>query len=993
MYINLPGSYVQLQDGNLTFSAPDLTQSVLVLGTATKGLTSEPFLMSDVSAVVREFGSDSEVARAASEVKKGGASNIYVYRLPGTPPVLSALGADVNGAGAVGITIRTTQESPEAAAKYGVAYRHAKSIATSGTGDADDKSVTAELIIVNLETDTVVWQGTALEGASLDNGEVDVEFDLGDVDPGLGEGAEAESIAISVSSGSRTYTAVASSYQTSGLGTGATVTVQGVPTFGTGAYSATTILIPAGGSLYAVGDQLKVLGTALGGLSAANDLTFDVASVTGATRTYNDLVLDDGDGHNAGRASITVSAGGGYSVTITTPGTGYTAGNIVVDGSLLGGVTSTNDATVAITVNGSGNITGASVTGTGKVRGAVLTVGSIAGTYAAPGATALTYSFSISGITATGTYATGQPYTSAGAVATALAAALTANSEFLKLPFSATADGDVISITADGVVNADGEVVYGASHPWAGYTARPYLQAPAVVTLPAGQGTVYTLGIAGSSTGRASNVGLYPQDAAKPFAVAGGGVYVPLDKVVSGGMAISYGLSGATFTHQSLSSYANDNFDYGTAAEFSAGSTDSNLSLMKRYEKLHTAFENLDLAAFDIIVPYGITIDAKNAADGAEFTISGGAYPAPGQSNDVLGYCVISDNGDYTYTYYWSTTGVVSDLPEIASNGELPESGEFQYREVNFGHLLATYCYENSEDYRTCHGVIGTRLPGSISARGIREYFGKAPTYAYDRESGTYFITDESNNGTGLLGHKFIGGKYAFNDGVKRGGLFLTEDRSLDYSAANIVLDANSKKIDLGKYLSVVALFGTTADDVNTRSPAYITNAATIVAGMLPNLSVIDSLINRQVPGLFVPYRLETKTVDVACGLGLTLAKVENGVPSIADSPTFASPTSDYTRLTTVRIVAKIAEELRSTARPFLGKGLSAIKRNALEAAIGEVLKRNLGDGTGVQVITAGRFKLMQTAEERVLGKVRVDLTLTPVFELRQITFSVNLSV
>ena len=992
MYINLPGSYVQLQDGNLTFSAPDLTQSVLVLGTATKGLTSEPFLMSDVSAVVREFGSDSEVARAASEVKKGGASNIYVYRLPGTPPVLSALGADVNGAGAAGITIRTTQESPEAAAKYGVAYRHAKNIATSGTGDADDKSVTAELIIVNLETDTVVWQGTALEGASLDNGEVDVEFDLGDIDPGDGVGAESESIAISVNSGTRTYTGVASSYQASGPGTGATFTVAGIPTFGTGFYVSTQVSVVAGGSLYAVGDELKVLGGALGGSNSTNDLTFPIAAITPAVRQYTNVTLTQGLSSDA-RATIGVDDAGDYSIVeITTAGTGYTDGDITVVGTALGGASTANDATVSIIVDG-GGIDSATIAGTGKLRGAVLNIGTKSGTHAAPGATALTYSFSISGITATGTYSTNENFVSANNVASALAIALNNNNEFLKLPFTASADGSVILITADKAVNTDGEVVYGGSHPWAGYTARPYLQAAPTVTLPSGQGTVSALGIAGFSTGRASDVGLYPQDGNKPFAVAGGGVYVPLDKVVSGGMAISYGLSGATFTHAPLEDYANINFDEGTAAEFSPGSTDSNLSLMKRYEKLHTAFENLDLAAFDIIVPYGITIDAKNAADGAEFTISGGAYPAPGQSNDVLGYCVISDNGDYTYTYYWSTTGVVSDLPEIASNGELPESGEFQYREVNFGHLLATYCYENSEDYRTCHGVIGTRLPGSISARGIREYFGKAPTYAYDRESGTYFITDESNNGTGLLGHKFIGGKYAFNDGVKRGGLFLTEDRSLDYSAANIVLDANSKKIDLGKYLSVVALFGTTADDVNTRSPAYITNAATIVAGMLPNLSVIDSLINRQVPGLFVPYRLETKTVDVACGLGLTLAKVENGVPSIADSPTFASPTSDYTRLTTVRIVAKIAEELRSTARPFLGKGLSAIKRNALEAAIGEVLKRNLGDGTGVQVITAGRFKLMQTAEERVLGKVRVDLTLTPVFELRQITFSVNLSV
>jgi hypothetical protein len=180
-------------------------------------------------------------------------------------------------------------------------------------------------------------------------------------------------------------------------------------------------------------------------------------------------------------------------------------------------------------------------------------------------------------------------------------------------------------------------------------------------------------------------------------------------------------------------------------------------------------------------------------------------------------------------------------------------------------------------------------------------------------------------------------------------------------------------------------------DDINSRRPAYIANAAPIVAGMLPRTSPVDSLINMRVPGVLIDYRLETKTVDVACGLGLVVAKSEAGVAVIADSPTFASPTSDYTRLTTVRIVSKVAEELRQAARPYIGKGLSATKRAALESAIGEVLKANLA-GEPVQTVTRASFKIEQTAADRVLGRMKVSVSLTPIFELRQITFSVNLS-
>jgi hypothetical protein len=412
---------------------------------------------------------------------------------------------------------------------------------------------------------------------------------------------------------------------------------------------------------------------------------------------------------------------------------------------------------------------------------------------------------------------------------------------------------------------------------------------------------------------------------------------------------------------------------------------------MKRYEKLHTAYENLDLAAFDFIVPANAIIDSKNVADGDTISVTGGAYPSPGQVNDGLGYLAIYENGDYTYTYYWSTSG--TGLPVLSSDGTLPTSGSFSYSAVNFAHLTALYCYENSTDYRSCMGVLGCSLPTSFSSRGIREYFGKAPTYSLNRETGDYYIAQESDNGAGLLGHKLIGGNSGYNDGLKHGGLFLTKDKTMSYAGTNLEYDANGKKIDLGKYLLAIGVFGTTSDDLNLRRAPYMVNAAAIIAGMLPQILPIDSLINMTVPGLNIPYRLETKLVDVGIGLGLVLAKSESGQPSIADSPTFASPGSDYTRLTTVRIINKLSEELRTAAKPFLGKGLSGPKRNALEGAIGEVLKLNLGETVGVQTITSGRFKVTQSAADRVLGKVRVDLTVTPVFELRQITFSVNLSV
>jgi hypothetical protein len=149
--------------------------------------------MTDLSSVIKEFGATSELARTASEVRKGGATNIFVYRLPGTAPVVTQIGADVDHGGPtqLGVTIRTAQESPEAAAKYGVAYRHLKNTGVA-SDPVDGREITAEILIVNLETSTVVYQGTALEGATVDNGEVDVQFELGDVCGGEGDATTEE---------------------------------------------------------------------------------------------------------------------------------------------------------------------------------------------------------------------------------------------------------------------------------------------------------------------------------------------------------------------------------------------------------------------------------------------------------------------------------------------------------------------------------------------------------------------------------------------------------------------------------------------------------------------------------------------------------------------------------------------------------------------------------------------------------------------------------
>jgi len=1019
-YVNLPGSYVELQDGNLGQISANTSQSVLVIGTASKGLTSEPYQVTDIASVVREFGATSELTRGASEVKKGGGTNIYLYRLPGTAPSVSAIGADVFG-GIAGIKVTPIQQSPEAAANYAVAYKHAEMYSTDGPGAAADASrVVAQLVVVNLTTDAIVWMGNAFDGATSDNGEVDVSFDMSDVDLGIGS-AEASDAVETL----KLQVGVTSPYS----GGEYSVTISGVTVTGDvsstvyeelSAASGTEINQPVGetGWYFRAMPKFTVTlptGSTTGAYTAAQVNVVDGGlEATTKSKVYDGLVAgtnsvddfverfgEEVDGTDLEIAvTINYATSGAYTVSqvsITDGGINYKVGDVLTwAGTDLGGSSANNLVLTVTEVDASagGTVTNFIVSGTRFIHkpfkaGATPSTLKILGTSLGGSTTAHDLTLTVTSVNALGLISTvsvagnrqSQPLT-ATAIATSLRASF--QDSTLNDIFTIAGDPGEVTFTPNKVTHAtSGVLVYPSEHPWAGFAARPFASSPTTVS-----GSGITIAASSASHRVSRDIGLYPLSLDRAFSSVQGGVYIPLSKVKDGGPVSSYGLRGAAFYQMGSSAYLTANDLGSSQVVYDLGDTGQSLSLIKRYEKIHTAFEDLDLAAFDFIVPLSVHLNSPNIADGLETTWADSSYPVPGSSKDVLGYLATVNNGDYTYTYYWSDDSIAA---KIASAGVPADaSPSLLYTEVNFAHLLAKYCHENSSDYKFVHGVIGTTLPTGLNPRAIRAYYGSAPSYVFDGEENAYYVTE---NGAGLLGHKFVGGHTTFNNGLKHGGLFLTKDGLIDYAEANLILDENQRKIDLGKYVSVVAFFGRTTDDLNPRRPNYILNAATMVAGLLPTISVANSLINEKLSQLTIDYRTETKVIDAGCGLGLVMAKSEpNGVSaSIADSPTFASPTSDYTRLTTVRIISRLVDQLRVATRPFIGKGLSAPMRAALESAIGEVLKDNIA-GEPIQTVTSASFKIEQSASDRVLGKMKVKLTITPVFELRQITFSVNLS-
>jgi hypothetical protein len=109
-----------------------------------------------------------------------------------------------------------------------------------------------------------------------------------------------------------------------------------------------TVTLNNAGDDYGVGQTLTIPGTSLGGATPANDVSITVDSVTGTGAS--------------GIATFTATG------TAALDGTSaYKVGDqFFINGSDLGGSTTTNDAYVTVsTVNGNGGITGLTITGTG----------------------------------------------------------------------------------------------------------------------------------------------------------------------------------------------------------------------------------------------------------------------------------------------------------------------------------------------------------------------------------------------------------------------------------------------------------------------------------------------------------------------------------------------------------------------------------------------------------------------------------------------------
>jgi hypothetical protein len=208
-------------------------------------------------------------------------------------------------------------------------------------------------------------------------------------------------------------------------------------------------------------------------------------------------------------------------------------------------------------------------------------------------------------------------------------------------------------------------------------------------------------------------------------------------------------------------------------------------------------------------------------------------------------------------------------------------------------------------------------------------------------------------------------------------------------SLTNLV-DRDSSDLfkEVGPYVVVIAA---EIKPVNFNSGGFdfgYSNGAAHVAAAITRMQSTTSLVNQPVYNVqslrYSPTRTQRTNLS---DKGVNTVMINfNSAAVYGESLTFAQSTSDYTRLSTKRIIDEAARLVRQQCEKFVGQPSNLQTRNAMETAISSALR-------GMQLLGAvlsSDFSVTYIANQ---NKAIVDLVLTPAFELKNIEIQVSISL
>ena len=245
------------------------------------------------------------------------------------------------------------------------------------------------------------------------------------------------------------------------------------------------------------------------------------------------------------------------------------------------------------------------------------------------------------------------------------------------------------------------------------------------------------------------------------------------------------------------------------------------------------------------------------------------------------------------------------------------------------------------------------------------------------------FIDVKPNSNTTLVGiQKYVNNLLGYNN------IHYMRD-----AEGNDIIDSQGSKMDLGWYTSVVA--GPDPVMVSDTLGTYYGSAAIAYAALNASLKPESAPTNKALPGVKgMKYKFSNKQMNDLVGNRFVVFKLKNegtatasSTPYVVEGITSGAPNSDYARISTVKVVTDVVDQVREVADPFLGEPNTVEQRNALAALISKRLSYLLDKGE----IQHYDFEINATIQQVLLGECSISLTLVCPMELRKITTVVAL--
>ena len=385
----------------------------------------------------------------------------------------------------------------------------------------------------------------------------------------------------------------------------------------------------------------------------------------------------------------------------------------------------------------------------------------------------------------------------------------------------------------------------------------------------------------------------------------------------------------------------------------------------------------------------------------AALTFSSFDYPTFGTLRDAIAahtlnnvFEAVTDYEDTaTATIPVGTANSITVTFTGGSNGVNPTNDEMfvalSGKRNEEGYLTERGAYQVLENYHVDYiyvaGVYAdSKVSPSISKNGFHyELTLLCAVLTYRTKMVHGFMDVKPNTNTTLIGIQNYVDKLLAYDNI----------HYMKDSDGNVIYDEDNNPMDIGWYTSVVV-----GPEPICTSPTlgnYYGSPAIAYAALNANLKAQSAPTNKSLPGCTgMRYKFSNKQLNDLTGNRFVTFKLKNEgvtnsskVPYVVDGCTCGASTSDYTRLTTVKVVTRCVDEVREVADPFIGEPNTVEQRNALASLISKRLTYLKEQG----VIQYFEFEISATTQQVLIGECSIALTLVAPQELRKITTVVAL--